>query len=134
MNTSATTCILYIDDDRDDFDMLSHAIREIDSTHEILEATNGEEGLALLKQLKTSGSLPCLIVLDINMPKLDGRQTFVKIKADAELRNIPIVVFSTSSSEVDKLFFKAKNVEYITKPYEYTHLVEVAKRLLDLCE
>lgn len=134
MNTPAKTCILYIDDDRDDFEMLSHAIHEIDSAHAILEATNGEEGLAVLNQMKTSGSLPCLIVLDINMPKLDGRQTFVRIKADPDLKNIPIVIFSTSSSEVDKLFFKSKNVEYLTKPYEYTHLVEVAKRLLNLCE
>lgn len=127
------TIILHIDDDSDDLDMLQTALHAIDPLYTILVARDGEEGLQLLSDMKNTGTLPCLIILDINMPKLDGRQTFQIIKKDPVLCPIPIVIFSTSSSSLDKLFFSAENVEYITKPYEYAHLLEVAKRLLSLC-
>lgn len=133
METLKNTTILYVDDDQDDLEMLQEAITSIDPGYQIVKANNGEEGLARLAEMKQHGTLPCLIVLDINMPKLDGRQTFQRIKADEALGAIPIVIFSTSSNKMDKMFFAGKNVEYITKPIYFPHLLEVAQKLLTYC-
>ena len=83
--------------------------------------------------MKKDKNLPSLIVLDINMPGLGGRETFTAIRDDEEFSLIPIVIFSTSNSAPDKLFFQSKGVEYMTKPLEYTSLLEVASKLLSYC-
>ncbi|GAA4322453.1 response regulator [Flaviaesturariibacter amylovorans] len=125
--------ILYVDDDRDDLLLLREAIDHIDGQFTLLEASDGIDGLERLQALKAAGALPCLIVLDINMPRMDGRKTFQLIRQDPELADVPVVIFSTSSSELDKLFFRGKNVEYITKPIRFDQLVSVAGRLLEVC-
>ncbi len=128
------TTILYIDDDQDDIEMLQRALEIIDSSYQLQVANDGQKGLELLAILKQQGRLPRLIVLDINMPRMDGKMTFMNIKADSELAAIPLVIFSTSNSAMDKLFFQNKQVEYITKPVSFDHLVAVAKRLLKYVE
>lgn len=125
--------ILYIDDDADDIQLLQDALRYVDGNYELKEAADGQEGLELLHQMKAKQSLPCLIILDINMPRMDGRQAFHHIRSDEKLAGIPIVVFSTSNSQLDQIYFKGKNVEYITKPINFPHLIEVANRMLDHC-
>jgi CheY-like chemotaxis protein len=125
--------VLCIDDDADDLEMLHDALVSSGKDYKIIEAHDGLEGIRRLHELKHAGSLPCLIVLDVNMPRMDGRETFRMIKADEQLENIPVVVFSTSSSHVDKLFFSGNNVEYITKPLTVTPLEEIANRMLRHC-
>lgn len=125
--------ILCADDDEDDIQMLQEAIKEVDGSYQLLKAHNGVDALQQLKELKDRGTLPCLVVLDINMPKMDGRQTFISIRSNEAYAAIPVVIFSTSSSALDKMFFARKDVEYITKPVNYNFLVEVAKRLLSYC-
>lgn len=126
--------ILYADDDRDDLHLLTEALKEIDSAHNIVEAFDGEDALKKLHQMKRENNLPCLIVLDVNMPKLDGRQTLMAIQKDEVLREIPVVIFSTSTSAIDKFFFQRNKVEYITKPINFRHLVDIASKMLSYCE
>ncbi|TCJ14324.1 response regulator [Flaviaesturariibacter flavus] len=125
--------IVYMDDDQDDLQLLREAMDRFDGDYQLLDAADGIEGLELLQRLKAGHELPCLIVLDINMPRMDGRRTFQQIRKDPALAHIPIVIFSTSNSELDKLFFRGKNVEYITKPVHFNSLVEVAERMLQTC-
>jgi CheY-like chemotaxis protein len=134
MKPPSIKTILYMDDDADDVEMLQQALNTIGTPYQLLIAPDGEQGLQLLARLKQDGQLPRLIVLDINMPGMDGKLTFVAIKKDPELATIPIVVFSTSNSPLDKLFFQRANVEYITKPISFPHLVSVAKKLLAYVE
>src|SRR5215217_4173287 len=89
--------ILCIDDDADDLQLLQEAMNSIDPDCTIIKAFDGMHGLAILSEMKSKDTLPCLIVMDINMPKLDGKQTFIKLQADSVLSSIPTVVFSTSS-------------------------------------
>lgn len=131
MNTNHT--ILCADDDEDDVQMLQEAIKEVDGRYQLLKAHDGVDALNQLNELKAGGNLPCLVVLDINMPKMDGRQTFLSIRNNEAFAGIPVVIFSTSSSPLDKMFFARKDVEYITKPINYDFLVEVAKKLLSYC-
>jgi CheY-like chemotaxis protein len=130
-NTNRT--IVCIDDDADDLQMLREAITTIDNNYHIIEAYDGYSGLVKLQQMSEEGRLPCLIVMDINMPRMDGKQAFVKLKADPVLSRIPIVIFSTSSSPIDKMFFQHKGVEFMTKPIVFEHLIEAAGKLLRLC-
>ncbi|HVK97864.1 MAG TPA: response regulator, partial [Flavisolibacter sp.] len=91
------TKILYIDDDADDRQFLAEAIKMVNPTVEVVCAENGIKGLDYLNTVKkTDAELPSLIVLDINMPYLDGKETFHTIRKDPELGTIPIVVFNSS--------------------------------------
>lgn len=125
--------ILAIDDDPEDLFILKDALESVDAQCNLQTAGNGALGLNRLQEMKEVGTLPCLIVLDINMPVMDGRETFYAIKRDADLKHIPIVVFSTSSSELDKIFFSGKATGYITKPSHFDQLLEVARQFLSYC-
>ena len=132
-NKSQEHIIFYVDDDPDDRQLLTRALNTINNNYRIIEAEDGDEAMKMLNRLKETGNLPSLIVLDINMPKIDGKQTYISIKSDKELSVIPVIIFSTSKSEMDKLFFKRKNTEYITKPSDYSRIEEVAARILTYC-
>lgn len=122
--------ILCVDDDLDDLHLLQKAIHSINSEYTIQEAHDGVDALQKLQNMKETGNLPALIVLDINMPKMDGRETFLSIKNDGLLSQIPIVILSTSSSILDRIFFHKKNIEYITKPIQFDTLLAIATKLL----
>jgi CheY-like chemotaxis protein len=134
MNNDKINIILCVDDDPDDLHLLHNALAAVGSNYEIEEAHNGEEALIRLNEMKQAGTLPCLVVLDINMPKIDGKQTLISIQKDDELKSVPVVVFTTSSSPLDQLFFAKKNVEFITKPVQFSTMYEVAARLLSFCK
>ena len=131
---SVTPTILCVDDDVDDLYLLRKAITTINPTYQITEAYDGVDALQRLKDLQEKNELPSLIVLDINMPKMDGRETFLAIKNDEQLSHIPLVILSTSSSVLDRIFFHSKNIEYITKPINFDTLLAIAKKLLSYCE
>src|SRR5687767_11074298 len=116
MDSNKKHVILCVDDDPEDLELLQHALQTVGSNYRIEQANNGEEALARLHQMKEAAELPCLVVLDINMPRMDGKQTLVSIQADSVLAAVPVVIFTTSSSMLDKMFFAKKNVEFITKP------------------
>lgn len=125
--------VLIIDDDKDDLEMLQHALVDIDGEHRIVEAADGVYGLSVLNQMADKKELPCLIVLDINMPRMDGRETLLKIKSDEKLSKIPIVIFSTSSSPMDKTFFDRYRTAYFVKPINFEELKKTAARLISIC-
>jgi CheY-like chemotaxis protein len=126
--------VLLVDDDMDDLELLQEALRTIDGDHKIIEAGNGEEGLGKLNKLMADGELPCLIVLDLNMPKMDGRQTFLAIKADSKLSHIPVVIFSTSTSLLDRIFFERHHTAYFIKPVSFSALASTASKMITHCQ
>lgn len=125
--------ILCVDDDQDDLELLTKALEMVDNNYNVLEAQDGTDALDKLRKMHNENNLPCLIVLDINMPKMDGKETLVALQNEDHFFKIPVVVFSTSSSALDKMFFAKKNVELITKPIDFQNLVSVAKKLLSYC-
>jgi CheY-like chemotaxis protein len=68
------------------------------------------------------------------MPRLNGRQTLLRLKADEQLRNVPVVLFSTSSSEADRAFAQLHGANYVTKPFTYKNMEVVVKNFISLCE
>ena len=125
--------ILYVEDDQDDIAILNDAIEALDTEHHIVPATNGANALEVLQQMNKEGELPCLIVLDINMPGMDGKQTLMALQQERRYASIPIVLFSTSSSFLDKAFSELKKVELLTKPFDVKSLFIIASKLLSFC-
>ena len=78
------------------------------------EASDGHQAIELMERCRAH-----VILMDINMPKMDGRRAIQIIKEDKEISRIPLVVFTTSSSTLDKRYFELYQVEYITKPNQY---------------
>ena len=132
-NKALANIIFYADDDADDRQLLSRALHSVDPNYKVLEAEDGDEAIKFLETMKSKGILPSLIVLDINMPKIDGKQAYTYIKSDEQLSAIPVILFSTSKSELDKIFFKRKNTLYITKPTDYSNIVEAASKMISSC-
>jgi CheY-like chemotaxis protein len=135
MNIKTKACkILHIDDDADDQHLFKKAIRILNIDSEIIRAKDGAEGLKFLRLMKEENTLPCIIVLDINMPKVNGRDACIAIKKDEVLSGIPLIIFSTSSSKLDKLFFQGKNIEYMIKPTNFDQIVAAAHTMLQHCK
>ena len=122
--------ILWADDDPDDLQMMREILLKNNKDFDIVEVNNGKEALHYLERKKNSGNLPCLIILDINMPVLDGKETLSIIKTREDYKSIPAVVFTTSDSELDRLFCNRFNTEMVTKPPTFRKLETTIVKLL----
>ena len=127
--------ILMADDDADDRMMAQDAFDEVHLANELHFVEDGEALLDYLYRrghyaTRRAGQEPGLILLDLNMPKKDGREALQEIKADPALRHIPIVVLTTSRAEEDILRTYDLGVNsFITKPVTFAGLVELVKTL-----
>jgi len=89
-----------------------------------------EDGIALMDCLSSSLHLPALILLDLNMPRKDGREALREIKSNPQLRSIPVVVFTTSREEKDKTFTRELGAEsFVTKPASFGEWIGIMKAL-----
>src|SRR5262245_25530968 len=127
--------ILMADDDPDDREMTREAFAESRLANDLRFVEDGEELMDYLKRRgkyadPATSPRPGLILLDLNMPRKDGREALQEIKADSKLRNIRVVVLTTSKAEED--IYRSYNLSaasYITKPVTFERLVEVIKAL-----
>jgi CheY-like chemotaxis protein len=126
--------ILWADDDADDLQMMREILLKHSRNFEIVEAHNGKEALKYLEEANAANSLPCLIILDINMPVLDGKETLSIIKRSDGINHVPVVVFTTSASELDRMYCQRLGSEMITKPPSFSRLESVVIKLLDFCK
>jgi len=133
MSNNHKKFVLCIDDDSDDRLIICEAIKDIDPALLVVEARNGIEAHKFLQEAKATGEFPCLVILDINMPLMDGKETLQKIKKDETLSTLPVVFFSTSSNPIDQSFSKEYGVEFITKPSHYQSIVATLKEVLSHC-
>lgn len=128
------TTILWADDDPDELALMREVMQELDSYYHIVEASNGQEALHYMQEAKQKGIFPCLIVLDLNMPILSGKETLVRLKQDDTFESIPTVVLTTSSSLLDKQFCDSYCTEMLTKPITFAALRQIVEKLLHQCE
>ncbi|MES2514317.1 MAG: response regulator [Bacteroidota bacterium] len=123
-------CILIADDDNDDQYMIKQAFASISLNENVRTVSDGVELLDYLyqkgKYKDAPTLLPKVILLDLNMPKKDGRECLKEIKSNAKLKTIPIVIYSTSSNPDDIAYaYEHGASSYITKPYSYQELVKI---------
>lgn len=122
--------VLLVEDDSIDAMTVKRAFKDLKVTNALAISTNGEEALEYLRD--AANEKPCVIMLDLNMPKMNGTE-FLKIaKADEQLKKIPVVVLTTSNEERDIIeSYKLSVAGYIVKPVDYRKFVE-AIRTIDL--
>lgn len=117
--TFAPSTILYIDDDSDDCFIMQSSFEDSGNSAKLICANDGEEAVRYLNSVSPS-SLPNLIVMDMNMPRWDGKRTLGYLKSQPHLAGIPVVMLSTSENKADKdVCTQLGAVSYFTKPYHY---------------
>ena len=120
--------ILLVEDDIVDVMTVKRAFKEINITNSLSVTGNGEEALEYLKD--ENNEKPGLILLDLNMPKMNGIEFLKIIKNDEAHKSIPVVVLTTSKEEQDKLSsFNYSVAGYIIKPVDYMQFVEAVKTI-----
>lgn len=122
--------IMIVDDDADNIDFFCDALSEIDPSIHCIGIKGGEEAIDFLKS--NSSNLPDYIFLDINMPRMDGKQCLQCFKSDADLSSIPVIMYTTSKSKDDVDFtMKLGAVYFLTKPSKFSELKEAIRYILD---
>ena len=126
MNSEST--ILLIEDDVVDMMSVKRALKELQVTNPLTHVENGEEALEFLKN--PANVKPAIILLDLNMPKMNGHEFLALMKNDEELKRIPVIVLTTSRGELDKVqSFDNGVAGYMIKPVDYRQFVEVMRTI-----
>ena len=120
--------ILLVEDDRVDALTVQRALKDINVTNPLYHVTNGEEALDFLRN--RSQERPCIILLDLNMPRMNGIELLEILKQDNLFKSIPVVVLTTSKDERDRIqSFKMSVAGYMIKPVDYLQFVETMRMI-----
>jgi CheY-like chemotaxis protein len=123
--------ILHIDDDEDDLLVFKEALASADPGIQLRQEQGVKHPLQFIQLVKESS--PCLIIVDLNMPGIGGKELLPLIKNDPAINTIPIVAFTTSALPSDREYCSCFGVECVTKPLHFDHLVESIKTMLGYC-
>ena len=126
--------ILLVEDNEGDARLAKEAMRDSKISNTLHHVVDGEEALAFLRQEEKYSDVPRpdLILLDLNLPKKDGREVLAEIKVDEEFKRIPVVILTVSNAEEDIL--KTYNLHancYITKPIDLEQFIKVVRSVED---
>jgi CheY-like chemotaxis protein len=120
--------LFLVDDDADDQEIFKSALAHVDKKFKLLVAGNGQDALQMLA---AQDKLPDFIFLDLNMPRMGGLQFLHEIKKSETLRNIPVIVYSTSNNPDDKgKAIEAGATRFFTKPSKFSDLCDLLQKLL----
>jgi CheY-like chemotaxis protein len=131
--TAPKNIVVYADDDPDDIELVEEAFRHYANNVEVVTFQNGSHALSYLKELSEADALPCLIILDINMPVLNGKEVLVKLRQMETFENTPVVLFTTSSMPPDKHFAEHYNAGFVTKPLGFEQMEIITRQFIDHC-
>jgi len=130
--TQLKPTILYAEDDADDFESVKEVLEQLSSDHTIVNARNGAEAVNYLESHRDHP--PCLVILDLNMPVMDGKEVLVWLKEKENLRELPVMVFTTSSREDDVRLCQKHSATFFRKPTLYRDLLHIVQTMLQMCE
>jgi len=120
--------VLLVEDDQVDVMTVKRSFKEINITNRLEIVSNGVEALSFLRN--SENEKPCIILLDLNMPKMNGIEFLSIAKQDEKLRRIPVVVLTTSEEEQNRMdSFDLGVAGYMIKPVDYQKFVEVVKTI-----
>ncbi|SCL28135.1 Response regulator receiver domain-containing protein [Micromonospora rhizosphaerae] len=130
--TPSPVRILVVDDDPGDVLMIEEALEDSDVEKVIDVVNDGQEAMEFLRRRgrHTAARRPDMILLDLNMPRMDGRQVLGEVKQDEDLRTIPIVVLTTSNADTDIVgSYTLQANAYVTKPIDLDDFNNVVRRI-----
>jgi CheY-like chemotaxis protein len=125
--------VFYADDDADDLELVQEAFTRYANNVEVITAKDGAQALSYLQSLNDDSPTPCLIILDINMPLLNGREVVKRIKAIPRYNSVPVVLFTTSSSPQDQEFARKYNAGFVTKPLDVSQMETITELFIEHC-
>lgn len=126
---SRTLNILLIEDDTIEVMKFNRVLKTLELNHKIIEAANGEDALTILKEKEI---IPDIIVLDLNMPRINGIEFLGILKSDDVLKYIPAIMLTTSNNHRDVMeCYRIGIAGYVIKPLKYEEYVERIKKLLE---
>jgi len=121
--------ILLIEDDAIEVMKFNRVLKNLEQVHKIIEANNGEDALSILKNKVI---IPDIIILDLNMPKINGIEFLGILKSDDVLKYIPAIVLTTSNNHRDLLeFYRLGIAGYMLKPLKYEEYVDKIKKMIE---
>ena len=122
----AAPVILLIDDNKDDAELTREALSEAAPGVALTWAGDGIDGMRLLRD----GLRPDVILLDLNMPRMDGRETLRQIKADPDLSTLPVIILSTSDAERDVIeSYRSRATAFMVKPVIIDDLIDALRQM-----
>ena len=125
--------IIFADDDADDLELITSFFKQYNRNINVLEFKDGKEVLQFLDDFALNAA-PLLIVLDINMPRLDGKETLAAIRQHPKYQYIPVVIYTTSSNSTDEDYCRQLGASWVSKSSTIEGVKQVAKVLAEFCE
>lgn len=126
--------IIFADDDADDLELITGFFKQYNRKINVLEFKNGREVLKFLDDFALNASTPLLIVLDINMPRLNGKETLAAIRKHPKYQFIPVVIYTTSNNSIDEDFCRGLGASWVSKSSTVEGVRQVAKVLAEFCD
>ena len=125
--------VLYADDDNDDLQLLRDAFSQYSKNVNLVTVNDGFQALSFLENLPEEANIPCLIILDINMPRINGKEALVRLRQLDRYKETPVILFTTSTYPIDKQFASKYDAGFITKPINVTQLERIADTFIQHC-
>jgi CheY-like chemotaxis protein len=125
--------IIFADDDADDLELITGFFKQYNQSINVLEFKDGKEVLKFLDDFALNAT-PLLIVLDINMPRLNGRETLAAIRQHPKYQYIPVVIYTTSNNTADEDYCRKLGASWVSKSSTIEGVKQVAKVLAEFCE
>jgi CheY-like chemotaxis protein len=125
--------VLYADDDPDDVQLVTESFDKYANNVEVVAVENGEDVLSYLEQISPLDPSPCLIILDVNMPMLTGKDVLLRIREMQRYNGVPVILFTTSSMPMDMAFAKKYNAGFITKPLTASQMASITNEFIEHC-
>jgi CheY-like chemotaxis protein len=132
-SSSAKHIVLYADDDNDDLQLVLDAFSPYSSRVEVVTVKDGTEVLSFLSNLSPSEVSPCLIILDINMPRMSGKETLMHLRKMDRFKSVPVMLFTTSSLGGDRDFAARYDAGFLTKPIDLRQMQATTSQFIDHC-
>jgi CheY-like chemotaxis protein len=125
--------ILLVDDDAEDQFIFCDAMKTVGNTEPVYIECCGVDAINYLSSLRHN-QLPCVIVADLNMPRMNGRELLKQLKANERFKDTPVIIYTTSVNETEKqACLRLGAYDYITKPLSYQQSIEMAQMVVKLC-
>ena len=125
--------VIFADDDADDLELITGFFKQYNQSINVLEFKDGKEVLKFLDDFALNAT-PLLIVLDINMPRLNGRETLAAIRQHPKYQYIPVVIYTTSNNTADEDYCRKLGASWVSKSSTIEGVKQVAKVLAEFCE
>ncbi len=125
--------VVYADDDADDLELVQQSFAQHTLNVQVLTFKNGSHVLSYLLSLHKTEATPCLIILDINMPIINGKEVLMRLRQVDRLKSVPVVLFTTSSLPLDQNFAQQYNAGFITKPLGIKQMEMITDEFIEHC-